>query len=131
MIPINEAIEAGSWLTIYKNEDLLFRFKLNNFEKFDTDGYTRGDKPFPEGNYWLLNCEIVNTTKQEIETWEFRKALIIVDEDDCEFSIFSHMSENTDQLKPKIKKTLAYVYELPENFEQLFIAFKDGQIIEV
>lgn len=147
MILLNEAIEAGAWLQV-KTNNFSFKIKLFSFSKIDLANI---DNPeyltIPiESNVWLLKLEIMNTSKEQIYSSDMRNSLKLADDEGYTFSFMDysgndhliHRSEfakesgvsNLDgkELPPKIRRSGAFVIELPDDFEQLFLTVQDGEI---
>jgi hypothetical protein len=150
VIPILEAIETGAWLTAeYSNGDdvISFRVRLTDFSKInlaavdDSSALQFGI----DSNVWRLSLDVVNTCKRELYYFCVDDRLTIVDQDGYEFPVFkdNHLrlySAYAEQsgmkvffspmFPPKIKRSGAYPFELPEDADELFLAIKDGTLRE-
>lgn len=156
MIPIQEAIDTGAWLRgefVEEFEDdrvITFQIKLKEFSKIDLTTVDNPENISSElrldANIWLLKCEIVNLSKCEAYSFRITHKLCLVDEDNYEFKIVSESyltlsSEfaKTSELKnffanalpPKIKRSGAVLFELPEFFEHLSIKVSGGSLTEL
>lgn len=144
MIPLLKAIESGSWLFGMSNDDEEIRFQVKPilFEKI----YLK-DIDDPEdleieldSNIWLLKLSVVNLFRTPMPIYSLRTNLILKDADHFEFHAYEehHLSSSSDYAKssglakfyncdlpPKIRKSGAFSYELPDAFEELFLAVKD------
>jgi hypothetical protein len=86
----------------------------------------------------------MNLCKTETSIDMFKRAIKLIDEEGYEFSAkdiypLSHDSKfargglvkfYSGELPPKISKSGAFTFELPDSFEQLFLTIKDGEISE-
>jgi hypothetical protein len=161
MIPIIEAIETGAWLKVvcdiahdYRCSGdaaiLEFRLRLREFKKLDYSAYPpdESEKIDTEANIWVLKMDIVNLYKNALRSDLFGDILDMKDEDgyvfgrckDTDIILNSSFSEPTglkkffcSNLPPKIKKTGAFAYELPEEFEGMciFACYRNAQMMEV
>lgn len=136
---------------------LKFRIKLKGFSKIDLhaafSAEDTGDAYFQsflvqfglEANIWKLDLDIVNLAPYPVSSIDFGNLLRIRDEDGFEFKrcvdpwiiLMSQFAEtsglsnfHSSELPPKVKKSGAFCYELPEFFEGLTIHGKDGSISE-
>lgn len=132
-----------------------FRFRVKNLEKIDlrsvvVDPEDLGYKMFPlkldiDANVWRLDLDIVNMEKYEIRSDLFGELLGIQDESgneyrNCQDRYLTLASEYAKlsglerffatELPPKIKRSGAFCFELPEFFEQLFVVAREGTIKE-
>ena len=150
MISINEAIEAGSWFEM-STENILIRIRPISFSKLDltsVDNFNNSDLDV-NSNLWLLTMELVNLEKKEIATYSVRQIIKVKDDEGYTFShiydshlyLFSDFSKESglitlqgnsgSVLNPKIRKVGALIFELPDDFDQLFLTVQDGEISEV
>jgi len=144
MIPLNEVIEDGSWLRvdIPGDEKRSFQFRPTSFSKINMSEVDNPEKLKEidiNSNIWLLNLDIINLSKQEFDSYKFTDVINILDEDSCAFSKIndSHLTLSSEfaktsglekffcvNLRPKIAKSGAIAYELPDFFDQLFFDAK-------
>jgi hypothetical protein len=149
MIPLNEAIETGSWLQA-KTDDLLFRFKPISFSKIDLAEIDNSNKMKIDGGVlWLLKIEVVNMNKVQCHPFYIRDHIAIFDSDDFLFLPVKddHLTSDSNfavsnglnrfvgwsscpALPPKIKVSGALAYLLPEEDTKYFLSVKDGEISE-
>ncbi|MDP2100118.1 MAG: hypothetical protein U1C51_04410 [Candidatus Izemoplasmatales bacterium] len=147
MFPLNEIIETGSWLRVDVEGDpkRSFQFRPTSFSKIDmseVDNPEKLDEIDINSNIWLLNLDIINLSKREYSSIDFTSVIYILDEDSCAFSIItdSHLMLSSKfakvsglnkffcvNLRPKIGKSVAIAYQLPDFFDQLFF---DAQYYE-
>lgn len=151
MIPIREAIETGAWLTAeynsYDDDAVSFRVQLTDFSKIDLAAVDDSSalRFGIDSNIWRLGLEIVNLCKKEIKFTLVEPQLAIVDQDGYEFPLFEddhlrYYSTYATQsgmkafygamFPPKIKRSGAYPFELPDDVEELFLLIKDGTLRE-
>lgn len=151
MIPIREAIETGAWLTAeynsYSEDVISFRVRLTDFSKIDLAAVDDNSalKFGIDSNVWRLGLDIVNLCKKEIRYSNVDERLAIVDQDGYEFPVFDddHLTLYSTyagqsgmkafyapMFPPKIKRSGAYPFELPEDAEELFLVIKDGTLRE-
>lgn len=156
MIPLQEAIDTNAWLRgefVEKFQDgrlVTFQIRLRQFSKVDL---TTVDCPEEishgigiDANVWILKCEIVNLSKSEILSGYITSKLCLVDEGNYEFMIMndSHLTlssefAKTNDLKnffaaylpPKIKRSGAILFELPEFVEYLSMKVSGGSLAEL
>jgi len=156
VIPIQEAIDTGAWLRgefVEEWEDnrvITFQIKLKEFSKIELATVDNpeniSDGIRLDANVWLLKCDIVNLSKYEAMSLRITHKLCLVDEDDYEFMIVreSHLTLSSDfaekselknfyaaMLPPKIRRSGAILFELPEFFEHLSIKVSGGSINEL
>ena len=150
MIPILDAIESGAWLTAeYESDDnpIRFRLRLTGFSRIDLaaiDG-CENLKFGVSRNVWRLGLDVVNLWKREVPHYVVERHLVIVDQDGFEFKILedNHLRLNSDYAEtsglrtffpidfpPKIKRSGAYPFELPDEFDVLFLAVRHGDLRE-
>jgi hypothetical protein len=160
MIPIREAIETGAWLKaefaptnsleaeINNGEPLSFRFRVTEFSKIDlsvVDNCAALSCNL-DNNIWKLRFDFVNLGKKEMSDTVIANRLVLADSDKYEFQVFDnpHLRYFSDysvqsglkdfwgvRLPPKIKKAGALPYELPDEFDQLYLAIRNGELCEV
>jgi hypothetical protein len=157
-ISIQEVIESGVWLEATYAESAALRFKLKKLEKIDLNAiykdpyestYITENLTFDPGldaNIWRLDIDAVNMTLDKIYPFQIWSDIIgIQDQDNYNYSQYnnttlthtSNYAKSTGLRKfgsihmpPKIKKSGAFCFELPEFFEELFIISKNGTIKE-
>ena len=99
-----------------------------------------------DANVWKLDLEVVNLCQREVMSSFLGRRLVISDQDGFEFinlsdshlsclSRFAKMSGlgafHSSLLPPKIKRAGAFAYELPEEYDQLFLKIRKGSLTEV
>jgi hypothetical protein len=90
-IPIKYVIDSGAWFKCRTNDNNEFKLRVNTFNILD---HNIIDKPeqlnhpydFSQGNLWLINIDLVNLNKQDIDALSLYSRLAIIDHDDCYFS---------------------------------------------
>lgn len=158
MISIREAVDSGAWFkaTCSASDDfrfdggagiLEFRFRLREFVKIDLSSYSNEQSTLitKESNIWKVRLDIVNMHKQELRSDLFGD---ILDLKDPEGFVFGRVKDSgflleqpahpdlksffCSELPPKIKKTGAFAYELPEFFDDMFVfvCFHQGIMAE-
>lgn len=148
MIPLKEAIGNGLWLKATVN-GLIFQIRPLSLTKVDIANEV--DEPLElenidlTSNLWLMNLDVVNLYREKQDADEFYNHLILIDSDQFEFPVLYdfHLYNGSKYAKksrleyfinsgfpPKIKKNGTLAFELPDHFDELFIGFKDGSIME-
>lgn len=152
MIPIQEAIDTGAWLRAEHRNDkeILFQIKIKNFTKVSLLDIDEPDNIIDptinqETCIWLLSLEIINLHKKQVHFEDIKKKLILIDEDGFEFNFLedphleflSKFAETSGvknlygrDLPPKIKRSGAILFELPEIFEHISLSIRNGSIRE-
>lgn len=161
MIPINEAIDSGAWLSgEYKQpewskafetgEPMFFQIKLLEFSKVDLSLVDNPECIDPivgsNANIWLLRFDIVNLCKKPLGILWIKMQLLLEDSEGFQFiylderhlTLHSEFSTKSglknfysQDLPPKVKRSGAIIFELPDLFDELFIKVKDGSLTEV
>lgn len=159
MIPIFEAIETQAWLTaelppasdwertFNNGEPIRFRLRATAFAKIDlsvVDGSENLSCRL-DSNIWKLDLDVVNLCKRELPILVVCNSLFISDEDRFEFPYFDDcylrlhseyagpsgmQAFYAGDLPPKIRRAGAFPYELPDEFDQLFITIRGGSLRE-
>ena len=133
----------------HKNLITHFHFKVTDFSKIvltDIDNPEYLEVSL-ESNIWLLKFEIINVLKDSVPFYDIEALLQLTDDEGYKFSIFkddSYLLSNSSfakksglaslrfkNLAPKIRKLGAFAFELPDEFDTLFITVKGGEISEV
>ena len=150
MIPIKEAISSGAWLHCeFTDSKVLFRIKVLSFRKLNLSEFDEPDKiDFKDEGIviWIMDLEVINLTKEGINSFVGPGNLILTDQDGFEFNCFfdSHLCWNSqfakrsktnrfyaENLLPKIKAIGAIPFQLPDDDEAVYsISVKDGSIRE-
>jgi hypothetical protein len=153
-IPVKEAINSGAWLQCHSkkyDKHFDFRLKLLSFDKINLSHVDDVNeiKEFhsAQGYLWLMRLQIVNLNKMEVASGYITGSILIVDQDDFEFSEFDdfHLTLKSNFAKksglknfgglffrPKIKYTGAIAFFLPKDEEiEYYISVLDGDIQEV
>ena len=156
MVPLQEAIDTRAWLTgefseVFLQRNLInFRIRPSKFSRIDLTAIDEPEKISPklglDANVWLLKCDIVNLFKREVHCGYITSKLRLVDEEGFEFmkvdddhlllqsqfSLSSGLNNFFSQeLPPKIKRSGAIAFALPEFFEHLSIKVLDGTLSEL
>jgi len=165
-IPINYSIETGAWLHCRTEERswewgsmesvaIDFRVRVVSFGKIEImeiDDPNKIELPLESGNLWLLEVNVVNLTKKEIESFPINSSLILVDQDDFEFIPTSDrhlttseygMSKGLNLLNgwsgsdcgifmPKIAVRGSLAFLLPDEDDALYsLSVRNGSIQEI
>ena len=157
MIPINEALETRAWLradfrpdcdlerAASNGDNVSFRFRISGFSKIDLSLVEQYEALSVglDSNILKLDLEVVNLCKKEMSILVVKKRIFLADDEGFEFQVFddSHLNlwSNFDSglrafyslsLPPKIKRTGAFPYELPDDFEHGFLTIRDGTLRE-
>jgi hypothetical protein len=155
MIPLNEAIETGAWFEVeskYQFDDdriLKYRLKLNGFSKVNLEAIDNPEElhiPI-NSNIWVLEFDFINSSKEQISWVNILSRINLIDDEGYKYEVFlddgyllymSDFSKNlgyerdmNKKYPPKIRKSGAVFFELPEEIYKLFIAFEYGEISEV
>lgn len=130
-------------------DDVVFRIRIKEFEKVDM---TRLDEPEKlsegvtlESNIWRVGFDFVNLCKRELKSFVPRKRLFLRDAEGFEFKIVEdgHLTIFSDLAKsfsmdiarlheypPKIRRYGSYAFELPDDFDELFLMIRNGELRE-
>lgn len=154
MIPLVDAIDTGAWLRgegpVAGYPMATFQMKVVEFSKLDMAVVDSPELIHPkigmDANIWLFRFDVVNLCKEPLYISFVTKTLRLVDSDGFEFDLLedSHLCCMSDfakksglfnfftqDLPPKIKKSGAIIFELPEMFDDLSIKVKNGSLTEV
>ncbi len=132
-----------------------FRFRVKRFEKINlrevlVDPDDLGHRLFPtdldlDDNVWRFDLDLVNMEPYEISSEDFGDLICIEDEDGYRFgnckdryiTLAPDYAKSSGlyaffcaELPPKIMKSGAFAFELPEFSERLFVIVKNGVLIE-
>ncbi len=153
--PIKREDRVSSSITFIYDEIVAveprFKFKLISFSKVDLTTIDNPEnlKVSVDCNFWLLKFELVVLLKESAYFSNFVDMLKLSDDEGYQFEAFDwtddfHLCSNSDfakssglaslnnmKISPKIRKTGALIFELPDEFDTLFITVKDGEISEV
>jgi hypothetical protein len=150
-IPIKQGIESGSWFQCSTGGHS-FRIKLNAFERVNMVGINEPEKidtkfDLQQGDFWLLKFDVINLTKQTITSGDMFHNILIIDQDNFEFSPASepHLSVTSNyaepsglnafillSMYPKIKYPGAELFFLPkEDNAKYFFSVPSGNIKEL
>ena len=130
-------------------EDVVFRIRLKVFEKMNlrlleepeqlSNGVTL------ESNIWRVSLDFVNLCRRELKSFVPRKRIFLCDSDGYEFKVVEdfHLTIGSSVAKsfgmdtfslrefpPKIRRHGAYAFELPDEFEELFLTIRGGKLQE-
>ncbi len=152
MVPIKEAINSGSWLHCeYEdyNEIIKFRLKIDSFRKLnlkEIDNPEYIEMLDSDATLMIMEIEVVNLVKESKNSDYLVGSLILTDQDEFNFPVFSdaHLCWSSifakkarlnrfysEQLIPKIKTKGSLVFQLPnDNDAQYFISLKDKGIVQ-
>lgn len=155
MIKIAEAIENGSCYFVTYQDDFddemffSFQIKINDFHQLDfndVDDVEEIENIEIGSNIWILKFDLVNLNKKKYDDIDFGNKLVVCDQDGYQYNTVcdSHLCQFSDfaktsgldkflgmNLPPKIPKSGAYVFELPEYIEELYLDMEGGEIGEV
>lgn len=152
MIHINDAIESEAWLLFdIKDYETNYKFqiKIKAFERVDlsTIDFSQCRAEIDEAsNIWIIQLDVVNLCKQQADIKHIKRNLILIDGDGFEFKSFEDRRfqlpiqyEYTSglvnfynlQLNPKIKRSGAILFELPDIFENISIGIIDGTLTKL
>lgn len=134
-------------------QNINFKIKILSFEKIslseidNIEEIIEKDKEFEvNGILYLLYCEIMNLSKEEIEFHDIKECLVLVDEDDFIFKFNnsikfcrSKFSQNKGfyelhiyKFRPKIKKSVVMPIFLPdEENQKYYLGIREGEIKEI
>lgn len=152
MVPVKEAIDSGLWLhceyEAYK-EVLKFRIKINSFRKLELkeiDNPENIEMLDSDATLMIMKIEVVNLAKESKNSNNMVGSLILTDQDEFNFPVFSdsHLcwSSNfakkerlnrfySEQLIPKIKTKGSLIFQLPNDDDaQYFISLKNSGIVQ-
>lgn len=154
MIPVKEAINAGTWLyceyTDTRHDEIYpFRIKILSFRKLnlkEVDNPEGLDLKDEGTIIWIMNLEAINIRKEPVSPTYSLDQLILMDQDGFKFHVFydSHLRCWSDfaeksklrrfwgsDLIPKIKAIGAIPFQLPDDDEAVYsISMKEGSIRE-
>jgi phage terminase large subunit len=151
MIELNDVIDSGefflaSYVDEYEEQAFSFQLKCNRIYQLDfsvVDELEELEEIDPDSNIWIVELEVVSLNKKKFESSELTSRLKLVDEEGCEFDVVedSHLCSYSDfskqsklhkfhyvDLKPKIVKSGALAFELPDYFENLSLSIENGSI---
>lgn len=160
MVPIREVIEAGAWLLAefepihhYESaandgEPVRLRIRVTDFSRIDLSAIDHCEELSCrlDSNVWKLGLDVVSLCRREWEFyWIMPRRLFIVDGDGFEYMFLddNHLRLQSDYAKrsglynffalstpPKIRKSGAFPYELPDEIDQLFLKIRGGSLRE-
>ncbi|MCB4808476.1 hypothetical protein LG651_09445 [Tamlana sp. 62-3] len=152
MVPITEAINSGLWLYCeYEgyNEIIKFRIKINSFRKLNLSEIDNPDKIEmldSDANLMLMEVDVVNLVKETKNSDKLVGNLILTDQDEFNFPIFSdvHLCWGSnfakksrlnrffsEQLIPKIKTKGSLIFQLPDDDDAVYtIGVKNNGIVQ-
>lgn len=149
MIPIKALIRDGSWLNCTVEKGQTCRIRILKFERLDcaeVDSPEKAD-PVQEGAVrWIMELEVVNTSKVYIRCSDLEYPMRIVDSDgfqferrsddhlclDSKFAKISGLKNFFGQsLMPKIKVRGAILFDLPDEDTEYALTLKNGTIEEI
>lgn len=152
MIPLKDAIENGIWLQCeydYRGEFIQFRLKISSFKKIklaDVDEPEEIKVIDSNANYWQMDIEVINLTKEPLSPTFGPNQLILVDQDGFKFHVSddthlrlsSEFAERTKmdrffakELIPKTKAIGAIPFQLPDDDDAIYsISLKEGSVRE-
>lgn len=149
MIPIKDLIRDGCWLKCTVKDGWTFQIRLLDFRRLDYTQVDRPEKatPIEEGAVrWLMELEVVNTSKVHVRSGDLVSPMRVVDNDGFEFehdrdyhlccvSAFAKVSGLTkffgEGLMPKVKIRGAVLFKVPDEDTEYSLAVHDGTIEEI
>jgi len=125
----------------------MFRIRVTGFSKIDLSTIENPEQlKLPlDANIWKLDLDVVNLCLRETSSSCLSSRLVLKDADGYEFvrcndsylscySDFANTSKlsefHGEKLPPKIRRTGALAFELPEEFVSLSLAVRKGGICE-
>ncbi len=154
MVLVKEAINSGVWFHCeYKGYDeiIKFRLKVNSFRKLnlkEIDNPQEIEMLESDAILMLMEVEIINLNKESKNSNDQVESLLLIDQDDFNFTVFSdshlcwdsNFAKKTrlnrfysEQLIPKIKTKGSLVFQLPndDDAEYSITLENDGTVQEV
>jgi hypothetical protein len=129
--------------------DVVFRIRIKEFEKVDLTLLDEPEKLSEgvtlESNIWRLSFDFVNLCKKELKSFVPSKRLFLRDAEGFEFKIVEdwHLTAHSDLAKsfsmniarfhdypPKIRRYGSYAFELPDEFDELSLIIRNGELRE-
>jgi hypothetical protein len=124
---------------------LVLQLRFIEFTKIELDMVDAPEKLSlpPSSNVWRLGLEVVNLCRRELPASLVGYRVVIADQNGFEYRIVrdNHLtcySEYANSsglhafhraiLPPKIKRTGSFAYEIPAEFEQLFLIARRGEL---
>jgi hypothetical protein len=151
-IPIKEVIDSGAWYHCNKSDDeeVNFRARFRSFEKVnlnEVDNPHLVDTDIFRGILYLMELDIVNLYKKSVNSSTMGHNIVLVDQDDFEFNIFSdsHLCLFSEfaritllsrfhggNMIPKIMASGSFVYLVPDDDgAEYSISIEEGEIYEI
>ncbi|MCF8325608.1 MAG: hypothetical protein K9I84_11665 [Leadbetterella sp.] len=152
MIPLKDAIENGLWLQCeydYRGKFIQFRLKILSFLKIKLSEIDEPEKIKvidSNANYWQMDIEVINLTKEPLKPIFGPNELVLVDQDGFKFHLSDddHLRLSSEFAKrtkmnrfyatdliPKTKAIGAIAIQLPEDDDAFYsISLKDGIVRE-
>lgn len=150
MINLKDMIESGDFYSIefeYDDELINIRVRVESlypiiWDDVDDDHNEITDIEVGD-NLWLMDVTFINLNKKKVGSETCRCILKLVDEEGFEFDSVNdfYLCRGSDfakksrldklyynDLKPKIPRSGALIYELPEGFEELYLKVENGII---
>lgn len=154
MISLEHLISSGEWASIVFKDDweenfYSFQIRLKNFYKLDPESIDEPedvDSVDLESNIWILEADLVSLNKKKFDIDDLSSKIILVDEDGFEFNIVYdyHMCNGSEfakksglsnfdsqSISPKIKRSGAFAFELPDFFDGLNLSVENGQVTNI
>ena len=132
---------------INDGKPITFRLRAKAFSRINLGAIDQPEalKCSVDANVWKLDLEVVNLCQREVMSSLLGRRLVISDQDGFEFinssdghlRCFSRYAEMSgleafhySVLPPKIKRSGAFAFELPEEYDQLFLTIRKGSLTE-
>tara|TARA_Y100000296_G_C5168932_1_gene256238 strand:+ start:859 stop:1320 length:462 start_codon:yes stop_codon:yes gene_type:complete len=153
MINIKALIESGEFYSLSSvdryDEPLNARIRVENLYPLDwndIDDIEDVEEIEHDANIWIMEICLVNLNKKKISIDKIKEQLRLVDEEEFEFDLVEdfHLCSSSEfakssklaklysiELKPKIARSGAVAFELPDGFEELFLKIDDGILSEI
>jgi hypothetical protein len=153
MINLKESIESGEFYFIHVDDDcndtISAQVKFDNFYQLDwslVDEIDEVEDVEAGANIWILDISIVSLNKKKLSFDDLKDKFKLLDQDEYEYDVvedshlcgYSDFAEKTKlsklhyvDLKPKILKSGAIAFELPPEFDELYVSIEEGEISEV
>tara|TARA_Y100000296_G_C5054500_1_gene196566 strand:+ start:54 stop:515 length:462 start_codon:yes stop_codon:yes gene_type:complete len=150
MINVKELIESGEFYSLNAtnryDESFNVRIRVENLYPLDwdnVDDIEEVDQIEHNSNIWVMEVCLVNLNKKKLSVDEIKSQLRLIDEEEFEFDSVedfhlcnsSQFAKNSKlvklysaELKPKIARSGAIAFELPDGFEELYLTVDNGTI---
>lgn len=150
MINIKELIESEEFYSLSAvdryDESFNVRIRVESLYPLDwddVDDVEEVDEIEHNSNIWVMEVCLVNLNKKKLSVDKIKAQLRLIDEEEFEFDSvedfhlcsLSEFAKNSKleklysgDLKPKIARSGAIAFELPDGFEELYLTVDNGTI---